>query len=83
MKALDKIKAKLTTLLLFATLLTGLSGCVAHRHRHAQVVVIETGHAHSEHCGHYRHGKHWYHVKGHKHGHRCGHHFGGGVWIIK
>ncbi|MEK7729508.1 MAG: hypothetical protein AAB354_13925 [candidate division KSB1 bacterium] len=83
MKATNKIKTKLASFMLLVTVMTSLAGCVAHRHRHAQVVVIEAGHAHSEHCGHYRHGNRWYFVKSHRHGQRCGHHFVGGVWIIK
>ena len=83
MKTNNKSNARLVSLLLLAIALMSLSGCVVPGHRHARVVVIETGHAHSEHCGHYRHGKKWYHAKGHKHGHRCGHHFVGGVWIIR
>ncbi len=81
MESLKK-KARLAGLLLYAVALTSLSGCVAHGHSHTRV-VIETGHAHSDDCGHYRKGKHWHFKKGHKHGHRCGHHFVGGFWIVR
>jgi hypothetical protein len=45
-------------------------------------VVIAHGHAHSAHCGHYRHGGRWYHSQGHRHGKNCGHKLRGGVWIL-
>lgn len=80
MKPIFNLKLLLASLLLLVTMSMGLSGCVAPRHR---VVVIEAGHAHTDHCGHYRHGNRWHFKKGHKHGHRCGHHFVGGVWIVK
>ncbi len=83
MKSISKIKTLSASLALLAVATFNLSGCVAHHHRHAQVVVIEAGHAHSAHCGHYRHGNRWYYVKGHAHGPRCGHHYVGGMWIIR
>ncbi len=78
-------------LLMVAAVLFLVAGCARHHHgRHkvvhspnAKVVVIEKGHAHNAHCGHYRHGNKWYHAKGHRHGAKCGHHKVKGVWIIK
>jgi hypothetical protein len=80
MKAAFNSKLLLASLLLLVTISTSFSGCVAPRHR---VVVIEAGHAHTDHCGHYFHRGRWRFARGHHHGPRCGHHFVGGVWIIK
>lgn len=65
--------------------LAALSSCAAPaRHHHGvRVLVIDAGHAHSAHCGHYRHGKRWFYIKGHVHGARCGHHLAGGVWLVR
>ncbi|MDZ7266422.1 MAG: hypothetical protein ONB48_03890 [candidate division KSB1 bacterium] len=62
-----------------------LGSCAAPaRHPHgARVVVIDAGHVHTVHCGHYRHGNRWFYLKGHVHGPRCGHHLVGGVWIVR
>jgi hypothetical protein len=74
------------TALALAALL-GTSGCIVHAHRpppppHRDVVVIERGHVHSDHCGHYYHRGGWYHSQGHVHGASCGHVFRGGLWIV-
>lgn len=71
--------------LIAATLLLA-SGCVAHGHgRHAHVrgpaVVIEAGHLHDDHCGHYHWRGSWHHSHGHRHHAHCGHHYRGGVWV--
>ena len=66
----------------------GLSACavrtgvyVGHPH-HAKVVVIERGHAHTDHCGHYFHEGQWHHWEGHHHGPGCGHCNRGGRWEV-
>lgn len=70
----------------------GLAGCRTHTVHHvgggpapppAARVVIAKGHVHTAHCGHYRHGSHWYLVKGHRHGPGCGHVRVKGVWIVR
>lgn len=64
------------------------SGCRRHvvvheRHDHdPDVVVIERGHVHTDHCGHFFHRGHWRHHHGHVHRHGCGHHFRGGLWVV-
>lgn len=47
-----------------------------------RVVVIEKGHVHNEHCGHYMHGDRWYHQERHVHGRGCGHHWDGHAWVV-
>ena len=70
-------------LILFAA---ASSGCrrhvVIHEHRDADVVVIERGHVHTDHCGHYCHEGRWYHSAGHIHGQGCGHAHRDGVWVV-
>ncbi len=85
---LNAMIRKLGRLLLVPAALFLLAGCGAHRHHgapppRAKVVTIQKGHVHGSHCGHYRHGKNWYHARGHVHGSRCGHHKVNGVWIIR
>lgn len=63
------------------------TGCIVARHgRHHHVygpsVVIGAGHVHSDHCGHFYHGGHWYHSHGHRHVVGCGHVYRGGMWIV-
>jgi hypothetical protein len=80
---------RLGRFLLIPAVLLLFAGCARHHPHHgapppnARVVVIQKGHVHSAKCGHYRHGKNWYHAKGHVHGPRCGHHKANGVWIIR
>ena len=47
-----------------------------------RVVVIEKGHHHSSHCGHYCHKGSWYHAPGHVHGKHCGHKKKHGNWVL-
>jgi hypothetical protein len=47
-----------------------------------KVVVIERGHVHSHHCGHYFRRGCWYMAHGHVHGHGCGHFHRDGIWVI-
>lgn len=77
----------LRTILSVALLATIVGGCVVHDHghhhpRYGPAVVVESGHAHSDHCGHYHHGSSWYHAAHHRHGHGCGHVHRGGIWIV-
>lgn len=64
------------------------AGCVVrtdghgHHRIYGPAVVIGAGHVHSDHCGHFHHGGHWYHSHGHRHGPGCGHHWRGGMWIV-
>lgn len=62
------------------------SGCrrhvIVHEKKNGDIVVIERGHIHSDHCGHFFHGGHWRHHHGHVHRHGCGHHFRGGIWVV-
>ena len=62
------------------------SGCrrhvIVHEKANGDVVVIERGHIHSDHCGHYYHGGHWRFSSGHVHQHGCGHVHRGGMWIV-
>jgi hypothetical protein len=72
--------------LLIAAALLLASGCVVHGHgRHGHVhgpaVVLETGHVHTDLCGHYYWRGGWHHAHGHRHFAGCGHHFRGGLWI--
>ncbi len=67
----------------------GAAGCHVHRtgrgHVHAvfgPAIILEAAHRHSDHCGHFFHGGHWYHSHGHAHRGGCGHHFRGGIWIV-
>jgi hypothetical protein len=47
-----------------------------------RVVVIDRGHVHSHHCGHYWHRGNWHHLASHVHGDGCGHHHREGRWIV-
>jgi hypothetical protein len=47
-----------------------------------KVVVVERGHVHTAHCGHYWHRGSWYHAAAHVHGDGCGHVHREGRWII-
>jgi hypothetical protein len=61
------------------------SGCVVHAGVAIPLgppVVVAHGHAHSAHCGHFKHRGRWYHSQGHHHGPGCGHKLRGGVWIL-
>lgn len=69
----------LLALALALLLATGCAGPRGHRHRRA--VVIQAGHQHSAHCGHFHHKDRWFHANGHKHGPNCGHHVRGGIWV--
>lgn len=77
-------------MLIAAILLVGgaAAGCIVHgpgpgHHRvYGPAVVIGAAHVHSDHCGHFHYGGHWYHSHGHRHGPGCGHHFRGGMWIV-
>ncbi len=67
-------------------LTVALSGCARRTvivldRSPGQIVVVEKGHSHSSHCGHYRHNDNWYHAKGHAHGRKCGHKKQHGVWV--
>ena len=46
-----------------------------------KIVVVEKGHSHTNHCGHYHHNGNWYHAKGHSHGKKCGHKKVHGKWV--
>ncbi len=46
------------------------------------VVVIDRGHVHSEHCGHYWYNGRWYHHTAHRHGQGCGHVYHDGAWVL-
>lgn len=77
------------TLMLSTLTLAGLAGgCVVHDHgpyhhpHYGSAVVIESGHVHSDSCGHFRHGDHWYYAREHRHGPGCGHVYRGGMWIV-
>ena len=79
---------KTMMMILAALALTAAAtGCVVARHgRHHHVygpaVTIGAGHIHSDHCGHFHHGGHWYHSHGHRHVAGCGHVYRGGMWIV-
>ena len=76
-------------LLLALVLATFTAGCSAHvhparlHHERSKVVVVRSGHVHSDACGHYRYEGRWYHVERHVHGKRCGHVKVRGVWVLK
>ena len=78
------------TVTLATLILGGLAvGCVVYhdepRHRHAvygPAVVVETGHVHTDGCGHFHHGGSWYYAQGHRHGAGCGHVYRGGMWVV-
>jgi hypothetical protein len=75
------------TLILLAGLLAlaATASCRRHvviRERDGDVVVIERGHIHSDHCGHWFHRGRWHHHAGHVHKHGCGHVHRDGLWII-
>ena len=73
---------KLLALLLLAL---GAAGCRRHVVVHeadGDVVVIERGHVHSHHCGHYFHRGHWRYARGHVHAHGCGHVHRDNVWVF-
>jgi hypothetical protein len=55
---------------------------VVHETPRGDVVVIERGHIHSHHCGHYFHRGHWYVAHGHVHAHGCGHVHRDGIWVV-
>jgi hypothetical protein len=78
-----------TLMMLSALAIAGLvGGCVVHddrpyhHHTYGPAVVVETGHVHSESCGHYHHDGRWYHSANHRHGPGCGHVYRGGMWIV-
>jgi len=65
------------------------SGCivVAHpgpgyHHIYGPVVVVGPGHVHTEYCGHFWYGGHWYLAEGHRHCVGCGHVWRGGMWVV-
>ena len=45
-------------------------------------MVVETGHVHSDYCGHYHYQGAWYYSNGHRHGPGCGHHYRSGMWVV-
>ena len=55
---------------------------VVHETPRGDVVVIERGHLHSHHCGHYFWRGGWYHHAGHVHAHGCGHAHRDGIWVV-
>lgn len=55
---------------------------VVHETARGDVVVIERGHVHSHHCGHYLWRGGWRHHHGHVHAHDCGHVHRDGIWIV-
>ena len=64
------------------------AGCyVGHplpsHHHQARIVIIPKGHAHTNHCGHYKYKNKWYFLDGHSHGPGCGHVHTRGVWVIR
>jgi len=73
------MKPLMLILALAAAAVTG--GCVVPAHPHGEVAVIETGHVHSEYCGHYYYGDRWYVHHNHRHGPGCGHVYRGGIWV--
>ena len=73
--------------LALAILGAATGGCVVarhgnHHHVYGPAVAIETGHVHSEYCGHYHYHGSWYYTNGHRHGPGCGHAWQGGMWIV-
>ena len=74
-------------LVLAAVALTvALSGCARRTvivldRSPGRIVVVEKGHSHTAHCGHYHHNGNWYHEKGHSHGRKCGHKKVHGKWV--
>lgn len=77
-----------TPLMLSALMIAGMAGgCIVvddrpyHHHLYGPAVVVETGHVHSEFCGHYYYDGHWYYTRHHRHGPDCGHVYRGGIWI--
>ena len=74
------------TLLLFLALAAGAtSGCRRHVVVHeadGDVVVIERGHLHTAHCGHWLWRGRWYHRHGHVHAGGCGHVHRDGAWVL-
>jgi len=69
-------------LLLVAATAAGCRRHVIIHEKDGDVVVIERGHIHSDHCGHFFHGGHWRYHNGHVHRAGCGHHFRGGIWVV-
>ena len=70
-----------------AALAVATGGCVvaahpAHHHVYGPAVVVETGHVHTEYCGHYHYNGAWYYANGHRHGPGCGHVWRGGMWVV-
>ena len=62
-------------------------GCIIETHPHhhrvyGPAVVIGAGHVHSEVCGHFWYGGHWYYTEGHRHVVGCGHVWRGGMWVV-
>lgn len=76
-------------MLLVALALAGLvasTGCLVPHRRHGHwgvAVVIPHAHVHDHHCGHYRYGGNWFHIKGHVHAAGCGHSHVNNVWIAQ
>jgi hypothetical protein len=70
-----------SSLLLTLTLLLGVSCLGPRAHLYGRAVIINPGHKHSAHCGHFHHKGRWFHASSHKHGPNCGHHMRTGIWI--
>ena len=76
------MKTLMKSIALAAALAWGGAGCIVEAYPPHGAVIIESGHVHSEWCGHYYHRGSWYIVAAHRHGPGCGHIFRGGVWIL-
>ena len=64
-------------------LFSGLSACVVHGHGPCpDEVVIESGHVHSDYCGHYYSHSRWHYSHGHRHGAGCGHVWRSRTWVV-
>ncbi len=77
---------KTAMLILALAGLVSAGGCrrhvVVHETPRGDVVVIERGHVHTHHCGHFFRRGHWYVHHGHVHGHGCGHVHRDGIWVL-
>jgi hypothetical protein len=71
---------KTLMLMLMLVGVTAAGGCIVAG-PHGEVAVVAAGHVHSDYCGHYYHGGHWYYSHHHRHGPGCGHVYRGGVWV--
>lgn len=62
-----------------------LTGCVIHTYEGGggggSEVIIETGHIHTEYCGHYYYHGGWYIMANHRHYDGCGHVYRYNMWI--